>query len=67
MLTVGLSVGFLAGWSVGQLLEKHFFPRYLINMAVLVIMISVYVLSNMIHEESLLTVTVMGIVLAKYG
>tara|TARA_B100001094_G_C18187928_1_gene805124 strand:- start:576 stop:2351 length:1776 start_codon:yes stop_codon:yes gene_type:complete len=65
MLCIGLGLGSFAGWVVGVALRRHIFPPYLINVAVMVLMLAVYVLSNSIIEESgLLTVTVMGVVLA---
>ncbi|GIU42156.1 sodium/hydrogen exchanger [Shewanella colwelliana] len=65
MLGIGLGVGALAGYGIGQIIRRGLVPHYLKNTAVLTIMLGVFVGSNLIQEESgLLTVTVMGIWLA---
>lgn len=64
-LLVGLGLGCLAGWLMGQVLHRRLIPHYLRNTAVLTLMLGVFVFSNAVEEESgLLTVTVMGIWLA---
>lgn len=64
-LLVGLGLGGLTGWLLGLVLKRRWIPHYLRNTAVLTIMLGVFVLSNGIEEESgLLTVTVMGILMA---
>ena len=65
MIGVGISLGVSGGWLLGQALKRHWFPQYLINVAVIASMMALYVLSNRLESESgLLTVTVMGIVMA---
>ncbi|WP_245792039.1 cation:proton antiporter [Teredinibacter waterburyi] len=65
MLAVGLGVGLVSGFVLGYLLRGNFIPHYLRNTAVLTLMLGVFALSNLAaHESGLLTVTVMGIVLA---
>ncbi|MCJ8304454.1 sodium:proton antiporter [Shewanella sp.] len=65
MLGIGIGLGALTGYLVGIIIKKHFLPHYLKNAGVLTIMLGVFVGSNLIQDESgLLTVTVMGIVLA---
>ncbi|MBL6734660.1 MAG: sodium:proton antiporter, partial [Shewanellaceae bacterium] len=64
-LIIGISLGLLTAAIVSEGLRKHWFPHYLINTAVMVLMLAIYVISNDLQEESgLLTVTVMGIALA---
>ncbi|MCL1038205.1 sodium:proton antiporter [Shewanella submarina] len=64
-LLVGLGLGAATGWLLGLILKRRWIPHYLRNTAVLTIMLGVFVLSNAIEEESgLLTVTVMGILMA---
>ena len=64
-LLVGLVLGAGAGWLLGLVLKRRWLPHYLRNTAVLTVMLGVFVLSNGIEEESgLLTVTVMGILMA---
>ena len=65
MLSIGFGLGALAGYLVGVVLRKSLLPHYLLNTAVLTIVLGVFVGSNLLQEESgLLTVTVMGIWLA---
>ncbi|BAJ02353.1 cation:proton antiporter [Shewanella violacea] len=65
MLGIGVGLGALTGYLMGLIIKKHLLPHYLKNAGVLTIMLGVFVVSNLIQEESgLLTVTVMGIVLA---
>ncbi|WP_417760615.1 cation:proton antiporter [Shewanella sp.] len=65
MLSIGLGIGALAGYLLGWVLRRNILPHYLTNTAVLTITLGVFVGSNLLQEESgLLTVTVMGILLA---
>ena len=64
-LAIGLGLGITSGYYVGYLLRNNILPHYLKNTAVITIMIGVFVAANLMQEESgLLTVTVMGILLA---
>jgi hypothetical protein len=64
-LAIGLGLGLSSGYYVGYLLRNNLLPHYLKNTAVITIMLGVFVSANLIQEESgLLTVTVMGILLA---
>lgn len=64
-LIVGVGFGGGGGYLIGYLLRHHLLPHYLINTAVLTLMLGVFVASNLLQEESgLLTVTILGIVLA---
>ena len=50
---------------LGILLRRHWLPDFLINMAVLAAVLTVFSVSNvLVHESGLLAVTVMGILLA---
>lgn len=65
MLGIGIGLGASAGYAIGIVIRRALVPHYLKNTAVLTIMLGVFVLSNLVQEESgLLTVTVMGIWLA---
>ncbi|MGL5391351.1 MAG: cation:proton antiporter [Shewanella sp.] len=65
MLSLGLGLGAIAGYLVGQMLRHELLPHYLRNTAVLTLMLGIFVGSNQLQDESgLLTVTVMGIWLA---
>ncbi|RUO79758.1 sodium:proton exchanger [Idiomarina tyrosinivorans] len=64
-----IAVGFALGWSAARLLGlalgRGWFPHYLQNVATLTIVLGVFALSNALqHESGLLTITVMGIVMA---
>ncbi|ABM02559.1 sodium/proton antiporter, CPA1 family [Psychromonas ingrahamii 37] len=64
-LVIGLGFGLISGYYLGYLLRNNLLPHYLKNTAVVTIMLGVFVSANLMQEESgLLTVTVMGIVLA---
>src|SRR5690554_1483023 len=64
-LVVGTVLGAAAGYLNGQVLRKHWIPKYLHNAGTLTFMLGVYALSNEIaHESGLLTVTIMGIWMA---
>ncbi len=64
-ILIGFAFGLIAGYSIGMALRTNVFPHYLKNTAVLTVMLGAFVCSNILQEESgLLTVTIMGIVLA---
>ncbi|MCE9684660.1 sodium:proton antiporter [Shewanella sp. AS16] len=65
MLSLGIGLGALAGYLLGQILRHNLLPHYLRNTAVLTLMLGVFVGSNLLQEESgLLSVTLMGVWLA---
>ncbi|WP_111976571.1 cation:proton antiporter [Algibacillus agarilyticus] len=65
VLLVGLGIGVIMGFILGLTLRKNWLPHYLENTAVLTLMLGAFALSNAIaHESGLLTVTVMGILMA---
>lgn len=64
-LLVGFGIGASIGYLLGQMLRNKWVPHYLINTAVLTIMLGAFAGSNVLaHESGLLTVTVMGMFLA---
>lgn len=64
-LLVGFALGWLAAWLLGKALQHGWFPHYLKNVATLGAVLGVFALSNALqHESGLLTVTVMGMVMA---
>lgn len=64
-LLIGLILGGFGGWFLLQMLRRYWIPDYLQNPVTLMLVLAVFALSNtMQHESGLLSVTVMGIVLA---
>lgn len=64
-LGVGFALGFASGKLLGQALKFSIFPHYLKNVATVAVVLGVFALSNALqHESGLLTVTVMGMVMA---
>jgi NhaP-type Na+/H+ or K+/H+ antiporter len=64
-ISVGVVIGALSGYLMGIVLRNNWIPHYLVNTAVLTLMLGAFEGSNMIaHESGLLTVTIMGIWLA---
>ncbi len=62
---IGFALGYAAGKLLGIALYKGWFPHYLKNVATLAAVLGVFALSNALqHESGLLTVTVMGMVMA---
>lgn len=64
-----LFIGFGFGWAAARILTealtRSWLPHYLQNPATLTFMLGIYAMSNFIeHESGLLTVTVMGMVMA---
>lgn len=65
IILFGFSIGFISGWSLGELLRKQLVPQYLRNVITLIAVLAVYVLSDTIeHESGLLAVTIMGMTMA---
>ncbi|SDZ91065.1 cation:proton antiporter [Microbulbifer marinus] len=65
VVAIGFGLGSLMGYFLGSLLRKNWVPHYLRNTAVLTLMLGAYAASNLItHESGLLTVTVMGVLMA---
>lgn len=64
-VAMGFALGLVGGYGMGLVLRKMWLPDYLRNFGVLAVVLSMYAVSNHLFAESgLLTVTVMGIVLA---
>lgn len=64
-IALGLILGAAAALLLALLLKRHWVPEYLHNVFTLALVLLVFAASNAIEEESgLLTVTVMGMVLA---
>ncbi len=65
LLFVGILSGCLAGQVVGLALRNFWLPEYLHNVGTLLVVITVFVLSDAVaHESGLLAVTIMGVWLA---
>lgn len=63
-LVSGLAIGSLVGYGLGITLRKNWLPHYLVNTAVLTIILAAFAISNALaHESGLLTVTVAGMML----
>lgn len=64
-LLLGIVLGGVSGLSMLQMLKRYWIPDYLQNPVTLMVVLGVFTLSNTWqHESGLLSVTVMGIVLA---
>jgi NhaP-type Na+/H+ or K+/H+ antiporter len=64
-LSVGILVGGITAWITIQLLRRYWVPDSLQNPVVLALVLLVFAVSNYFQKESgLLTVTIMGIILA---
>ncbi|MCU7553367.1 cation:proton antiporter [Alteromonas sp. ASW11-19] len=62
---IGVFLGFLSGYLLGLCIRKNWIPHYLLNTAVLTIILGVFAASNYVaHESGLLAVTITGMVLA---
>lgn len=65
IILIGSLIGFSSGWILGWLLKNHIIPEYLRNMITLIIVFSVFSISDtMASESGLLGVTIMGITMA---
>ncbi|MCG8598676.1 MAG: cation:proton antiporter [Verrucomicrobiales bacterium] len=64
-ILIGVGLGYGAAWSLSHVLKRHWVPDFLQSVVVLAIGLALFTISNLLqHESGLLTVTVMGIVLA---
>ena len=62
---IGSVLGLAAGYLLGLSIRKKWIPHYLLNTAVLTIILGVFAASNYVaHESGLLAVTIAGMVLA---
>ncbi len=64
-ILIGTLLGLPLAFLMGVLMRRHWIPGFLQNGTLLMAVVAAFAISNLIHPESgLLTVTVMGIVLA---
>ena len=65
ILAIGFVLGSASGYALGIALRRHWIPQYLHNFLVLALICGVFAVSDTLEAESgLLSVTVMGILLA---
>ena len=65
LIGVGVSIGFIGGYFFGLLLRNHLIPKFLQSIISLSLVFFTFTVSHMLHNGSgLLTVTVMGVLLA---
>ena len=65
IVLVGFSMGFSMAYALYFMLKKHLIPHYLLNVCTLGLVLFAFVISHeLAHESGLLTVVVMGLVLA---
>ena len=65
IILIGLALGALAGYALYLLIKNELIPHYLLNVFTLAFVIGAFVFSDIIaHESGLLTVVIMGTVLA---
>lgn len=65
MLLIGLILGGAGAMALDQIIRRRWVPDYLLNYATLAILLAVFAGSDaLVHESGLLSVTVMGVVLA---
>ncbi len=64
-LILGVGIGWLAARIIIIFLKNHWIPDYLHNSATMMMVVTAFIASNLLqHESGLLTVTIMGILLA---
>ena len=64
-LIIGFGLGWLGAQLIIFLLRRYWIPDFLHNSATIMLVITSFIMSNLLqHESGLLTVTIMGIVLA---
>lgn len=62
---IGFALGLASGYLLGLSIRNNWIPHYLLNTAVLTIILGVFAASNYVaHESGLLAVTITGMVLA---
>jgi len=65
IISVGAIIGVASGYAFGLLIRHHWLPEFLHNITTLSLIFGTFVLSNILQPESgLVTVTIMGIMLA---
>ena len=64
-LIIGLGIGWIGAQTIILFLKRYWIPDYLHNSAAIMMVITTFILSNLLqHESGLLTVTIMGVLLA---
>lgn len=64
ILLTGFGLGALSAWILYQFIKREWLPHYLLNVFTLAAVLTVFVLSDMVAQESgLLSVVIMGMVL----
>ena len=65
IVSIGAIIGLASGYAFGLLIRRHWLPEFLHNITTLSLIFGTFVLSNTLQPESgLVTVTIMGIMLA---
>lgn len=65
IIFIGLALGAVAAWTLFQLIKHNLIPHYLLNVFTLAFVLAIFVFSELIaHESGLLSVVIMGMVLA---
>ena len=63
IVLIGLSVGFIGGFALRELLKRKWVPHYLLTVFTLAFVITIFVGSSLlVHDSGLLTVVVLGMV-----
>ncbi|MBK6948237.1 MAG: sodium:proton antiporter [Haliscomenobacter sp.] len=64
VILVGMALGAISGWALFQFIRRNWIPSYLLNVFTLAFVLGVFVMSNVVAQESgLLSVVVMGTVM----
>lgn len=65
IILIGLALGAVAGYALYQIIKRNLVPHYLLNVFILAFVLMIFVFSDVLaHESGLLTVVVMGMVMA---
>ena len=67
IFAVATPLGFVGAWILAKLIKRHLVPEYLRNVFVLAYILMIFTISNhFAHESGLLTVTILGVLLANW-
>ncbi len=65
IVLIGLALGGIAGYALYKIIKNELVPHYLLNVFILAYVLTIFVFSDLLaHESGLLSVVVMGLVLA---
>ena len=65
LVAIGVAIGAVCGYGFGMAIRKHWIPEFMHNLFAISLVLGAFVFSNHLqHESGLVTVTVMGILLA---